>query len=224
MGEVNMRVLAATLTLVFALWAAGCALTQLPRGTSCAEIIDAPILSTNPTSLVGEEASRRWVTSTFGSKATEIQWASHGYGIYSLKWLVDGNREYSLGLDSNEVGVSMGLWWRHRRPVVADMLRCLGAPQAYRAMYKTQLGGVYTEADFAYLDRGIGFGSYERGRIQVGKDTQVFAFLIGIPDGSIEALNSRLMPPDATQWELDHLPFKPWPGSVERIEIDDTTK
>lgn len=224
MGEVNMRVLAATLTLVFALWAAGCALTQLPRGTSCAEIIDAPILSINPTTLVGEEASRKWVTSTFGSKATEVQWARHTDGRFSLKWLVDGNREYSLGLDSNEIGVSMGLWWTHRRPVVADMLRCLGEPQAYRAMYKTQPEGVYTLADFAYPAKGISFGSYEGGRKSVGKDTEVDGFLIETPDGSIEALNSRLMPPDATQWELDHLPFKPWPDRFERIEIDDTTK
>ena len=220
----NMRALAATLTLVFALWAAGCALTQLPRGTSCAEIIDAPILSINPTSLVGEDASRLWVTSTFGTRANGLQWARHTDGRYSLIWLVDGNREYDLNLDSRERGVSIGLVWMQRKPVVADLFRCLGDPQAYRAMFKTEPGGVYTDADYAYLDTGIVFGSYERGRIQVGKDTQVFAFLIGIPDGSIEALNSRVMPPDATQWELDHLPFKPWPGSVERIEIDDTTQ
>ena len=218
------RILTPTLTLVFALWAAGCALTQLPRGTSCAEIIDAPVLSSNPASLVGEEASRRWVTSAFGSRATEVQWASHGYGMYSLKWLVDGNREYSLGLDSNEIGVSIGLGWRHRRPVVADMFRCLGEPQAYRAMFKTQSAGVYTITDFAYLDRGIWFGSYERGRRSLDKDTEVSGLLIEIPDGSIVALNARLVPRDATRWELDHLPFKPWPGSIDRIEIDDATK
>jgi hypothetical protein len=224
MGVVNMKVLTVNLTLAFALFTTGCALIQPSGGTSCDDIVDAPVLLINPASLVGEEASRRWVTSTFGTRASGLQWARHSDGRHSLNWLVDGDRDYNFQLDSNERGSLIGVRWMRSRPVVADLLRCLGAPQAYRAMYKTQPGGVYTESDFAYLNRGIGFGSYERGRKSVGKDTGVSAFVIGTPDGSIEALNSRLMPRDATQWERDHLPFKPWPGSVDQIEIDDTTK
>lgn len=113
-----MRLLTVTLALAFSLAFPACASTRLPRGALCGEIVDAPVLSIIPTSLAGEEASKKWITATFGSKATEIQWASHVDGRYSLKWLVDGNRAYSLELDSNEVGVAIGLMWTQRVPIV----------------------------------------------------------------------------------------------------------
>jgi len=209
------------------LCSARCTTAESPRGMPCSEFVDSQILSLAPSSLRGEMASMQWVITSFRTTNNGLKWARHTDGRHSLTWLVDDNREYSLSLDANEIGVSLGLGWLRQKPSITDLLRCLGNPDGYRALYRTQPEGTYTMVDFVYVAKGIEVGTYVKGRVLATLATELFGLGIGAPEIGLEGWNHRLLQLNSGERigkrDRSVLTFKAWPGTLGQLEYIDTT-
>lgn len=192
----------------------GCQSITFSPPIQCNRIYDATILKYPFDAGLSLERSVNWIKTnlSISSLATSL----HTDGTNTIDWEA-GISQYTLSINSK--GSTASIYWNTTRPKIADMLRCFGAPESYRAVQIIQPDGFNTRVDFWYPSSGSVFGTSLKGkRSAIDGSDELYGVGFTRP-ASVMDMHRRLTS-GSGNFERDAQFIKPWPGSVETMKVD----
>lgn len=194
---------------------------------SCTRIQGAPLASQIGHKVDPEEFST-WITSNYEIAADKIAIGKWMDG-YSFRWKAN-TVQYSAEVDANIVTGGIVYFTNSLyTPQIKGVVECLGEPGFYNASYDyvTPLGIKSLNIVILYPEKGVMWSGYKyleesTDPITVLNDQFVmYSFFLEIPGSKAEVLNQVYS--TSTMREEIAARFKPWPGSVKGMTIDDLT-
>ena len=169
------------------------------------------------------EGLHAWVSSTFAVPQSAIRGrriSGEPHSIIAADWSSEGN-DYSATIDERLRSVKIRFDASH--PRVQDVLDCFGPPDFYRATYLEVLhtNDLYLELWYpgqgvvAQVRKAVWLGQKVPPRLS-GRD----ALDIITYTRSRDPAEMVTIAPILLLHSLDRYPLKPWPGSLEAIEIE----
>ena len=111
-------------------------------------------------------------------------------------------------------------WW-NREPTLALVINCLGVPEHYAAYYEQGVEARALKVDLWYVDKGFivrGFSFHGQDQPpRIGPEYRMDYFTATVP-GKLERMISTMYDPKVLALIL--CPIRPWPGSIEAIEVE----
>ncbi len=151
-----------------------------------------------------------------------VQWVQEAYDVqprvdlaadevtHYLRW-DQGTRRYTIMVTADELIDGVAVSHEQNPPIVQEVLTCFGEPGYYEAFYDPTPGPTYTTLRLWYPERGLAFyGSVPSPLPAI--DHRMPMRLVTYVEPNSGANNEALR-----SW-------KPWPGDLERITIDDRYK
>ena len=124
--------------------------------------------------------------------------------------------------DDSKLSSVFFMWW-HRKPTLALVIDCLGFPEYYVAYYRQDIEARSMTIELLYTGKGfVVRGHSLHGEILppvIRPEYRMDNFVATKP-GDLEQMVSTLY--DPTPAALDEIlcPLRPWPGSIEAIEVE----
>lgn len=170
------------------------------------------------------EGTVKWITETYGVNSRAVSAETYSDGQTSLAWSADGARH--LAWFRQEKLTSVETRWQLRQPTIGDALRCLDQPELYHAEYR--LPPEARELDFGmwYPAKGTAvFASQISNESEppaITREMKVTVMVVTAPGRAEEVVTSGYALGYASGVRDAVLQtMKPWPGSVERVEVHD---
>jgi hypothetical protein len=147
-------------------------------------------------------------------------------GDVVVDWNADSGRYYALFREEKLTKIDID--WHGMKPTIGHILRCLGPPDFYHAIYR-QDRQRNIQVALWYVEKGAVFDGYavytqpespkitsefELGRMTVAKPSRI--------DEMVSDVYSVSYAPAVYAYALRIL--KPWPGSIDAIEVDSCVK
>lgn len=216
MRRANLTVLALILTVLLVAACEGLFVTPVPTGQSveCGDLVEERALSFSFDPMSPEEA-QAWVDHTFDTTTSNNSPES----MYRLlNWATEKQR-WSMYLTERETTLSA--YWEYDRPALQEVLRCMGTPDYYRAFLDPTPGPTLTQLELWYPRDGLRFF------ITLTEPASKFdsaAAIKGVsyfkPGTVQEIMRSIAAEPSSEQYRRLLNSVKPWPGSLDDVEID----
>lgn len=216
MRRANLTVLPLILAMLLMAACEGLFITPVPTGqpVECDDLVDKRVQSISFDPISPEEA-HAWVVSTFDTVASDNSPDS----MYILmNWDSEGQR-WSMYLTEKETTLSV--YWEHDGPALQEVLRCMGAPDYYRAFLDPTPGPTFTQLELWYLGDGLRFF------ITLTEPVSQFDSAVAIkgvsyfkPGTVQEIIRSIIVEPSSEQYRRLLNSVKPWPGNLDEVEVD----
>ncbi len=216
MRRAKLTVLALILTVLLAAACEGLFVTPVSTGHSveCDDLVDERALSFSFDPMSPEEAEA-WVIHTFGTTTSDNSPES----MYRLlNWTSEKHR-WSMYLTERET--TLGAYWEYDRPALREVLRCMGAPDYYRAFLDSTPGPTLTQLELWYPRDGLRFF------VTLTEPVSKFDSAVAIkgvsyfkPGTVQEIMRPIAVEPSSAQYRRLLNSVKPWPGSLDEVEVD----
>lgn len=209
--------------LPFCFLLAGC----MPFGQ--AGIDDCDVLTASPLRILMQADTLpsdpvQWITDAFTLDPSAIS-SSYGEVGSSFNWDIEGTH-YNLGVSAGGIPEAI-VQFQTAKPTAGQLLECIGPPERYRARYFFHPPGVNSLVfEMYYPSQGL-VATYvyqttnlkRRQPPSITADTPVTRVYVDRVGTSFEEYTRRISAlPEAA--EIVTRESKPWPGSLDQIEID----
>jgi hypothetical protein len=201
---------------------AACTVQPPRQPTDCTEVADVR-LDSFPFAVATEQSILAWIENQFAITPEGVRIRPTNVGIEYLDWESE-RKAFTVSLsDQGERVASVSAKWRTQAPSIGDVLRCLGAPQSYRAYYALNPdAGPWTNLELWYPERGLQVEAVvERRATGFDEGLSVTNMLYAEP-GTAQELAARFwvveVNSDAYRRILETL--ADWPGAMTDIKIN----
>ncbi len=218
------RILVHCAVLMILMWSLlSCLPGRWQQPVVCAEVGDSR-LEDFPFKQPKVPTARAWIQERFALDASQIRYRDSTVGIEYLDWQAL-DRDYGASFWNRDgPTASAGFAWQKRAPTVGDAVRCLGAPEAYRAYHKPNPdAGPWTYLELWYPQRGLKLLAFLKREVSALDENMSLAGAEYAQPGSTAELTSRfwVVAPGLEAYNQIVAGLKAWPGSVKDLVIDD---
>ena len=144
-----------------------------------------------------------------------------------IQWQVEfhdgADPRYSAYFHEDSKLSSVFFQWWHREPTLDLVINCLGFPEHYAAYYKQEIEARSMTVDLWYVKKGFVVSGYSLHR---GEQPPVIRaeyrmdYFTATEPGGLEQMISTMYKPTPAVLAKILCPIKPWPGSLEAIEVE----
>jgi len=195
---------------------------------ACEDVVDVRIHSF-PFTAASKPAILAWIQDQYGLAEKDIS-ISHrpptaelpDYWEWEMGWRF-ADRDYRIAfLVSGRPDVVVTVQWQSEAPTLGDVLRCLGQPSAYHAYYQSYPEAVWTTLDVLYPEKGLEFHGFIQSKVSYIDERVRMRLATYAEPGSQENFVAHVyMQEPGTEANAKSLSaFRPWPGDISKVMID----
>ena len=147
--------------------------------------------------------------------------------VVAVQWQVEfhdgADPRYSASFHEDSKLTSVFFQWWNRKPTLALVIDCLGFPEHYTAYYRQDIEARSMSIDLWYPGKGfvVGGYSFHGGDLPpvIRPEYRMSNFVATTP-GDLEQMISTMYDPTPAVFAKFLCPLRPWPGSLEAIEVE----
>jgi len=186
---------------------------------ACAQILEDRLLRF-PFGQLGLEETELWIRETYGIIPEK---ALATTGAFYLRWK-EGSRTFSTAVYPEEHTEALSVRQTDNPPIAEEVLKCFGEPSYVYAYHDpTPDGPTYTVLQLLYTDLGVQFRSSVPAQLDaVDPRMPMSGISYGRPGTIKDIILARYdVEPGSEEFQRIVTSIKPWPGSLDQIEIGD---
>lgn len=186
---------------------------------TCAQILEGRLLKF-PFGQVGLEETVLWIQETYGIAPEKVLATT---GTSYLYWK-EGSRTFSTAVSPAEHTEVVSVEQTDNPPIVEEVLKCFGEPShVYAYRDPTPDGPTYTVLQLWYTKMGVEFDSSVPAQLNaVDPQMPTSGVSYSRPSPLSDMILARYeVEPGSDEFQRIFGRVKPWPGSLDRIVIDD---